>query len=106
MPNGGDKNWIRLCAAIDGFRLRYDRWPSRIRLNPYSLEDLRYHILPIVEFARIEKQLKFISDEKAGMIAEDDTGAAYDYGNEGFPETRPDPDAREWLGDPGLNPGL
>jgi len=28
MPNGDDKNWVRLCAALDGFFGRYGRWPT------------------------------------------------------------------------------
>jgi hypothetical protein len=105
MPNGGDQNWIRLCAAIDGFWLRYKRWPTRIRINPVSLEDLRTHVFRPDIFASIERRLHFSPDDKAGMIAEDETGA-YDYGNEGFPNERPNPDAARWLGNPPLNPGL
>ena len=33
-----------------------------------------------------------------GMIAEDDSGARYDYEKEGFPPLRPQPAAAEWLG--------
>ena len=32
MPNGYDRNWIRFCAAVDGFRMRYGRWPDRVRM--------------------------------------------------------------------------
>jgi len=106
MPNGGDKNWIRLCAAIDGFRVRHQRWPTRVRINPRSLADLRDHVLPEEAFARIQQQLSFVPNSDAGMVAEDDSGAQYDYGIEGFPPTRPDVDARQWLGDPRLNPNL
>jgi hypothetical protein len=31
MPNGIDKNWMRMCAAINGFRARYQRWLVRVR---------------------------------------------------------------------------
>ena len=31
------------------------------------------------------------------MIAEDDTGASYIYGDEGFPEEMPRPNAADWL---------
>ncbi len=34
---------------------------------------------------------------KDAAIAEDDTGATYDYGQEGFPDERGSPAAREWL---------
>ena len=29
VPNGDDKNWVRLCGAIDGFRVKYVKWPSK-----------------------------------------------------------------------------
>ena len=103
MPNGDDKNWIRLCGAIDGFRVRYDRWPTRIRINRMMFEDLRDHVLPRKAFAQLQRQLEFIVEDEMLMAAEDDTGAIYDYSREGFPESRPDPDARTWLGDPDLN---
>src|SRR5262249_16177409 len=44
MPNGHDKNWVRLCAAIDGFRVRYGHWPMRVRIFPISLADIRDHL--------------------------------------------------------------
>ena len=97
MPNGYDKNWVRLCAAIDGFYIRHGRWPTRVRMYPVSLQDLREHVLTRADFAKIEAKLKFIADE-TGMTAEDDTGANYDYAQDGFPESRPKPDAAEWLG--------
>ncbi|HEY7240434.1 MAG TPA: hypothetical protein VH600_14765 [Burkholderiales bacterium] len=97
MPNGHDKNWVRLCAAIDGFRIRHGHWPIRVRMYPRSLEDLREHVFSRAAFAKIEGKVKLVADD-APMIAEDDTGAQYNYGKEGFPEKRPTPNAAEWLG--------
>lgn len=97
MPNGHDKNWIRLCAAINGFRGRYGRWPVRIRLHSLSLEDLRDHLFSKRDFARIRSKVELVPDDNAPMIAEDDTGASYNYGDEGFPLGVPKPSAAEWL---------
>ena len=36
MPNGADKNFVRLCAALNGFRLRYGKWPTRVVIYPIS----------------------------------------------------------------------
>lgn len=97
MPNGHDKNWIRLCAAINGFRSRYSRWPTRVRIHPLSLADLRDHLFAPSEFAQITSRVELVADG-ASMIAEDDTGASYDYGREGFPPEGAEPTAEEWLG--------
>ena len=97
MPNGHDKNWIRLCAAIDGFRVRYGRWPERVRMHKISLDDFCPLIFTPADFAKIAHKVELIADE-ATMVAEDDTGASYNYGEEGFPSERPKPSAAEWLG--------
>lgn len=96
MPNGHDKNWVRLCGAIDGFRLRYDRWPKRVRMYEASLRDFDFLFRP-EDIDTIKSKVELFSDE-AGMIAEDESGAQYNYGEEGFPKVSPDVRAREWLG--------
>lgn len=96
MPNGYDKNWIRLCAAIDGFRSRYGRWPTRVRALPASLHD--FHLLFTTEdLAKIASKVALVTDA-ASMVAEDDSGAQYDYGQEGFPDRLPHVRAADWLG--------
>jgi hypothetical protein len=96
MPNGHDKNWIRLLAAIDGFRVRHGHWPSRVRAFPGLLEDLRGLFAPD-DFAQITSKIKFVADD-APVIAEDESGATYSYGQDGFPDERPSPTAAEWFG--------
>lgn len=97
MPNGHDKNWIRLCAAIDGFRVRYGRWPTRVRIFPESLADIRDHLFTPDDYAQITSKVALVADQ-AAMIAEDVQGGSYDYGHEGFPSELPTPSAAEWLG--------
>ena len=97
MPNGYDANWVRLCAAVDGFRARYGRWPTRVRLFAVALADIRDNLFTSDDFARITEKIALVPDN-AGMIAEDDSGARYNYGQEGFPKPRPTPSADEWFG--------
>jgi hypothetical protein len=87
MPNGGDRNFIRLCAAIDGYRLRYGAWPTSVRLSLSAIEDLRDHVLGKAAFEKAEIRIRFISDY-----------ASYNYGKEGFPNRILDISAKEWLG--------
>lgn len=96
MPNGYDKNWVRLCAAVNGFRAEYGRWPTRVRLYAGALEDLRENVFSPESFARLTAKLRLVPDDTA-MVAEDDEGRQYSYGEKGFPSSRPTPTAQEWL---------
>lgn len=93
MPNGIDKNWYRLCAAIDSFRMRYGSWPTRIR----TFEDALEKLFTENSFARLKEKLDFVYDGSP-FIAEDDQGNSHNYGKEGFIKGQPDVSAREWLG--------
>lgn len=97
MPNGSDANWVRLCAALDGFYMRYGSWPTRVRVFPAALANLREQVLSPDALAVVESKLHLVADE-ASMVAEDDDGGSYDYGQEGSPSQRPTPRAAEWLG--------
>lgn len=94
MPNGREKNLVRLCAAVDGFRSRYGRWPTRVRLFPEALANIRDQLLSPDGYARITSKVNLVADD-ATMIAEDDSEASYNYGKEGFPKNLPSPSAWE-----------
>lgn len=98
MPNGADKNWVRLCAAIDGFRVKYGAWPTRVRIDPALLDDVRALFSP-ERWAVVEARVAFVLQERVAFQAEDDSGnLTYCYGAEGFPSRRPEPDANQWFG--------
>lgn len=98
MPNGDDKNWIRVCMAIDGFRATYGRWPKRVRLMPIAFIDLASHVLSPVGFALVSSVIELVLEDDAEMIADDGTGAEFCYGREGPPEQSPEPTALDWFG--------
>lgn len=97
MPNGHDRNWMRFCAAVNGFRNRFGRWPSSVRLASKYVDDLRA-LLSDESFGVLEEKLALRIDERAHFIAEDEVGNKYDYRREGFLQDRPEPSAEEWLG--------
>jgi hypothetical protein len=97
MPNGHDKNRVRVCAAVDGFRIRYGRWPTRVRVRPGMLENIREYLFTAEDYARITAKVSLTPDGSLA-IAEDDTGASYNYGEEGFANESPTPCAYEWFG--------
>jgi hypothetical protein len=97
MPNGSDKNYVRLCGAVDGFRVRYGRWPTTTRLWPGCIDSLR-HCLSEKGFARLSERLRLVEEEGATVMVEDEEGRSYDYGTLGFPSVAPDIVASDWIG--------
>ncbi len=96
MPNSSDKNVVRLCAAINGFRLRFGEWPSVARLWPGCIDDLRYCLSP-EGFANVQEKLRLVESDGILIRVEDNMGRSYDYESEGFPEDEPDIPAEVWL---------
>jgi hypothetical protein len=45
----------------------------------------------------ITAKVRFVLDD-APFVAEDDDGGRYSYGDEGFPDSKPNKSAREWFG--------
>ena len=97
MPNGGDRNWVRLCAAVDGFRARHRSWPSRIRISPRVIADLRDNVFDRHSFKRLEAKLALVPDETS-FIAQDDEGRSHNLGEEGFSKVEPDTRTSDWIG--------
>jgi hypothetical protein len=97
MPNGSDKNWRRLCAAIDGFRVKYDRWPTRLLVHPAILANIRDHLLTSEDYAKVCGKVAIVEDD-GPMVAEDDLGGRYSYGNEAHPIGETTLQASVWLG--------
>jgi hypothetical protein len=49
-------------------------------------------------FKRLESRINLIADANASVVAEDESGRAYDYGKAEFPRKKPRHDAASWLG--------
>lgn len=96
MPNGESKNWVRFCAAIDGFRADYKSWPNRVRVPKFFIEELKTVLSP-ESFAKLESKINLIGDE-SHFIAEDGTGRSFNYEFDRFSKIKLDIRAYEWLG--------
>jgi hypothetical protein len=97
MPNGYDKNWVRICAAIDGFKVRFGHWPAKVLLPGAILNDLEHYMLTSASMAKIREKVSLVIQD-VPIVAQDEFGNQYSYGEEGFPERRAKVDARKWLG--------
>jgi hypothetical protein len=98
MPNGNDRNWIRARGAIEGFRVRFGHWPTKVRLAPELLIEFRELLFTEGSMRVLQSRLILIADAEVFALAEDEGGHSYSYKDEGFPSTRPEPNAEEWLG--------
>ena len=96
MPNGDDKNWIRLCIAVEGFRARYQKWPETALISKGTAEDIKGLFKPLTYEAVLAK-LEILEVEGAPRIElVDNTGNRFNYGEEvGFEQ---EGDARSWFG--------
>jgi hypothetical protein len=115
VPNGHDREWIRLCLAVEGFRSRYRRWPTRVRLFPGCLKVIRDDLLTPAGYALVAARVELVPDEGAPYIAEDADGLQFNYGTgeaTGKPDITggtawvPDVGAEEWFGHPEIRPDL
>lgn len=106
MPNGVDKNWVRLCRALEGFHAVHGHWPSRVRVYPDCLVDLKRHLFRPTTWRRITEKIAFVAGKEAPFIAEDAEGRRFSYGTDVAPEPRAPVSAEEWLGVAPDVPGL
>lgn len=102
MPNGDDKNWVRVCLAIDGFRIQFGRWPTRVRLPPAYFENVVGHVLNPAGFALVSTLVEIMSDEdlteNVAIIAEDGERSQFRYGEDSNSAEGPEPDAMCYFG--------
>jgi hypothetical protein len=98
MPNGHDRDWIRFCLAVRGFRAKHGTWPTRMRLDPGYIEEFRRSLLSSEDFQALQTKIELIPEADALFVAEDGQGHTYTYGTETLHWEREDIDAKSWLG--------
>jgi hypothetical protein len=103
MPNGHDRNLVRLKLAVEGFRTLHGHWPSRVRLEQGYIDDFR-GLLTEQGYRQLVSKLDLVPDWVSGMRAEDDQGASFTYGVDDDPEIPRDVNAGEWLGQLSMKP--
>lgn len=96
MPNGYNKNWIRVQAALNGFRQRFGHWPLKVLLPEGALRDLELLIFTPESMTKIRQKLQLVVAD-VPIVAEDEKGNQYSYGLEGFPKEILGINAGEWL---------
>jgi hypothetical protein len=105
MPNGDDRGWVMLCAAIDIFRVRYGHWPRRVYVQRGFLDILRTHVFTPEGFAVVASVIDVAERENPGIVVEGSDGESYDYKGQ-VPNSQPDPTTGDFFGQAVLHPTL
>ena len=63
----------------------------------FTIETLRTIVFSEESFAKLTSRLELVPSESP-VVAEDDDGNQYSYGEQGIPEKQPSPSAEDWLG--------
>lgn len=98
MPNGADRNFVRFIRCIESFRIQFNKWPTKVRLDPSFIEELR-EVISEEDHERLCDKIEIIPDDSNpydGLyIAEDDDGNVVDLMQAKF--TIKDADAMKWF---------
>jgi hypothetical protein len=97
MPNGHNRDWIRVCGAVDGFFSTFGRWPTHVEMPSDDCDALERSFEPR-DWHVLNSKLRIVRAENSLIVAGDGAGNSYSYGELGFPAVSPVPDAPTWLG--------
>ena len=86
---------MAFCAAIDGFRAKYKRWPVSVSVPLFFINELKA-VLSEKDQTKLASKIQMIGDDST-FNAVDNFGKSYDYGKEGFSKKEPDIRAEDWL---------
>ena len=98
MPNGVDRNFVRFISCIEGFREKFNTWPTKVRLDPGFIKELN-DVMDFEDYQKLIGKITLISDSSNpwdGLyVAEDDEGNLYDLMVSGHASG--DIDVLKWL---------
>ena len=95
MPNGEDKNWVRLGIAVEGFRARYQKWPETAFISKGLAEDIKRMFKPLTYEAVLTKLEIVEVEDEAHIELVDKAGNSFKYGEER--DFEQDEDANSWF---------
>jgi hypothetical protein len=88
MPNGVDRTFVRFISCIEGFKTKFNNWPTKVRLGPSFINELK-EVMDLEDYRKLTNNIMLIPDESNphdGLyVAEDDEGNAYDLMQSGHP---------------------
>lgn len=96
MPNGFDKNLVRLRIACAAYRRRFGSWPSVARIGAMEFRNIA-HLLDSRDFELLASRLMVCSRATGGMSVEGTEGIVQ-YGSHDEVDPSDVDEARRWLG--------
>ena len=90
---------VRLIEAVNGFRTKHGRWPSKIQAEEATIAYLATVSLTPLSFFLLQSKLEVIIGEQGRILALGDGNEVFDYGEDGWQESDDHRhDAMHWLG--------
>jgi hypothetical protein len=99
VPNGVDRNFVRFISCISGFKSTFNHWPSKVRVDPSFIKELK-EAMNSADFKKMTSKIQLVSDDSNpwdGLyISEDAEGNTYDLMKNGHGPSQKD--VLDWLG--------
>lgn len=90
---------VRFIEALNGFKTKYDYWPSVLEAEAETIAFLASESLTPLGFFLLQSKVNLHIGEQGKILAKGKCGDVFDYGDEGWQsENGRKHDARQWLG--------
>ncbi|ACY34791.1 hypothetical protein [Comamonas thiooxydans] len=90
---------VRIIEAINGFRAKHGRWPSKIQAEEATIAHLATVSFTPLGFFLLQSKLEVVVGEQGRILALGDGDEVFDYGERGWQESDGyNHDAMQWLG--------
>ncbi len=70
----------RIRQAVDGFRARYGKWPTRVLMAGDMADDIKQHTLTDMGWSMLVSKLEIVRIREGRVIAEGESGDRFEYG--------------------------
>lgn len=91
-------NLVRTLQTLEGFMATHGCWPTRLQMSPGCMAVLAVHHLTPLGFYRLQSKVQLEISDELDLIARDEAGRLFDYGQHGWDVKSAGQIAREWLG--------
>lgn len=105
MPNGDDKNVVRLTLVLQAYRERFSAWPTHLRVgrNIWEQGIARYLTTDAMEALQTKLSVATVLEDDA-MIRAVGLSGSFDYRDFEHTDLSRVPPLSDWLGDAWRNP--
>jgi len=98
MPNGDDRNWIRLLSVCADYRTSFDEWPARVEVLPAIRDDLQW-VLGSDAFDRLSSRLEVRANPAVDYLLAVGARGSVGYAGAGIISAAIRAETAAWLGE-------